>query len=121
MDSDPWKTWVPLQMACMNGRLDVVQELLALRGDRFIDVHANDECGLQQAYHCDHLPIIRELLALQGAQAPNPDVVKRLGLEGLYHDVRWDRRRAMLVRRTAGRRAARADRAEERDRVAAAL
>jgi len=60
--------------------------------------------------------VARELLALEGAQAPDPDVVRELDLEEAYHAVRWDRRRAMLARRTAAQRAARAARATKRAR-----
>jgi len=101
--------------------LDVVRELLVMQGDRAVNVHADDEDALKWACEYDHLPVVRELLALEGAQAPDPDVVRELGLEEAYHAVRWDRRRAMLVRRTAGQRAARADRAAANPAARAAL
>ena len=99
------------RLACARGHLDVAQTLLALEGDRRIHVHAENELALRWACEYDHLPVVRELLALEGAQAPDPAVVKELGLEARYHAVRWDRRRAMLARRTAGQREARAVRA----------
>ena len=101
------------RLACANGQLDVVRELLALQGDRAVDVHAQNEYAFRAACANDHMPVVRELLALEGAQAPDPDVVRELGLEEAYHAVRWDRRRAMLVHRTAGVQAKRAARAEK--------
>ena len=111
---------ISFQWACMYGHLNVVRELLALQGDRAVDVHAQDEFACRWALEQGHLLVVRELLALEGARAPDPDVVRKLGLEELYRAVRWDRRRAMLVRRTAGQRAARAARAAD-NRTHAAL
>jgi len=99
------------RQTCYNGRLPVVQELLALQGDRAVNVHARNEYAFRRARMNGRVNVVRELLALEGAQAPNPAVVRELGLEEAYHAVRWDRRRAMLVRRTAGQRKARAARA----------
>jgi len=112
-----WKFW----NACGNDHLDVVRELLALQGDRAVDVHANNELAFRWACANGHMPVVRELLALEGARAPDPAVVKKLGLEEMYHAVRWDRRRAMLARRTAAQRKARADRTAAKQAHAAVL
>ncbi len=50
----------------MGGHVDVVRELLALTGDRRVDVHVDDEGGFRGACLRGHLGVVRELLALTG-------------------------------------------------------
>jgi hypothetical protein len=54
------------QQACKEGKLDLVRELLALSGDREVDVHAMDERALFNACSSGHVDVVRELLALSG-------------------------------------------------------
>jgi len=49
-----------------NGCLDVVRELLALTGDRRVDVHAQEEHAFHGACEKGHLGVVRELLAPTG-------------------------------------------------------
>ena len=51
--------------ACEYGHVDVVQELLALSGDRRINVHAAAEQAFRSACKNGRLHVVRELLALE--------------------------------------------------------
>ena len=55
-----------LQAACGSGQLDVVRELLALGGDREVNVHAGGEAAFRGACLNGQLDVVRELLALGG-------------------------------------------------------
>jgi len=52
--------------ACRAGDGALVPELLALDGDRRIDIHAGNEEGFRAACANGHLHVVRELLALEG-------------------------------------------------------
>ncbi len=52
--------------ACEHGHVGVVRELLALTGDRRVDVHAEDEDAFRAACYGGHVDVVRELLALMG-------------------------------------------------------
>ncbi len=54
--------------ACICGSLAVVRELLALRGDRAVDVHRGCEHAFERACFHGHTPIVCELLALRGGR-----------------------------------------------------
>jgi len=106
---------IGLELASEEGRLGTVRKLLALKDARAIGPHACESAFWQACRH-GHVAVVRTLLALEGGRVPGPAAIKRMDLEARYHAVRWDRRRAMLARRTAAQRAARAARATKRAR-----
>ena len=59
------------RLACHQGHLAVVSELLALDGNRRIDVHAEEEEGFRLACRHGQLGVVRELLALKGDRSPS--------------------------------------------------
>jgi len=54
------------QAACYEGQLGIVRKLLALSGDRRVDVHAQLEWAYHMACEYGRLDVVRELLALTG-------------------------------------------------------
>ena len=46
----------------------VVRELLELRGDRRVDVHAGKEAAFKEACRAGHVDVLRQLLALEGTR-----------------------------------------------------
>ncbi len=62
----PVAGYVALHVACVCGSLGVVRELLALTGDRTVDVHAENEWAFAAACAMGHIAVVRELLALAG-------------------------------------------------------
>ncbi len=55
--------------ACACGNVELLRDLLALTGNRTVDVHAGDEEGFHEACAGGHLGVVRELLALTGDRA----------------------------------------------------
>ncbi len=58
-----------LLLACVCGEGCVVRELLALTGDRAVDVHAGGEGGFHAVCRGGHVDVVRKLLALTGDRA----------------------------------------------------
>ena len=74
--------------ACEKGDLAAVRTLLALKGDRRIDVNAYNEWAFRVACGGGQLPVVRELLGLEGDRHVDVHAAGELALQWTHDNER---------------------------------